>query len=146
MASKTARDVSEELTRLPVGTLPLHSSEHLTLADLATELEQFEQPLPLYDNPQEPAWLPPSNMVNKLDFAHLMEVYVDDFIQAAQTTNPAQLQHLSRAMLHGIHSIFPPPHRTSHNGQDPIHQKKAKTEGSWEFIKEILGWVFDGIN
>ena len=49
-------------------------------------------------------------------------------------------------MLHGIHTIFPPPRRTGHDGQDPIHQKKAKTEGSWEFVKEILGWVFDGIN
>ena len=101
MASKTAWDISEELTRLPVGTLPLHSLEHLTLTDLKTELEQLEQPVLQYDNPQGPSWLPPSNMVNKLDFAHLMEVYVDDFIQAAQSTDPAQLQHLSRAMLLG---------------------------------------------
>jgi hypothetical protein len=36
-------------------------------------------------------------------FTHLLEVYIDDFIQFAQTTNPAKLQHLSRAVLHGIH-------------------------------------------
>jgi hypothetical protein len=36
----------------------------------------------------------------------LMEVYVDDFIQLAQTTDPAQLEHLAWAILHGIPSMF----------------------------------------
>ena len=49
-------------------------------------------------------------------------------------------------MFHGIHTIFPPPRKTGHDGQDPIHQKKAKNKGSWEFVKEILGWVFHGID
>jgi hypothetical protein len=33
-------------------------------------------------------------------FVHLIEVYVDHLIQLAQTTNPQQLEHLSRAILH----------------------------------------------
>ena len=146
MCSETGRDVSEQLAHLPIGSLPQHESEHLTLGDLDKELATLEEPLPTYNNPKGPDWLPPTNQLNPLDFAHLMDVYVDDFMQAAQTTDPAKLQHLSRAMLHGIHSVFPPPRKTGHDGQDPIHQKKAKTEGSWEFVKEILGWMFDGIN
>ncbi len=43
-------------------------------------------------------------------FLHVLEVYVDDFIQMAQTTDAEQLRHLSRSLLHGIHSVFPPLH------------------------------------
>ena len=52
---------------------------------------------------------------------------------------------MSRSILFGIHSIFPPPHITNHNGQDPISEKKLKQlEGLWQTKKEILGWDFDG--
>ena len=89
---------------------------------------------------------PPSNHVNRKLFAHLIEVFINNFIQAAQTTNEAMLRHLSSALLHGIHSVFPPPKWTGHKGENPIHEKKTRLEGTWEFQKEILGWVFDGIN
>ena len=56
------------------------------------------------------------------------------------------LRHLSSSLLHGIHSIFPPPKWTGHTGENPIHPKKTRLEGTWEFKKEILGWIFDGIN
>ena len=93
-------------------------------------------------------------MINKLNpddqpsdapYIHCLEVFVDDFIGVAQTSNIHQLRHYSRAMLHGIHSIFPPPTVTHHNGHDPVSEKKLdKGEGSWETTKEILGWNFDG--
>ena len=77
--------------------------------------------------------------------ATMLEVYVDDFVGA---TNRITLQHLtqvSRSMLHGIHSIFPPPQVTKHCGADPISEKKLeKGEGTWSHQKEILGWNFDG--
>jgi len=74
-----------------------------------------------------------------------MEVYVDDFIQLAQTTDPTKLLHLSRAVLHAIHLVFPPLGITGHDGEDPVSLKKLKQgEGLWEAWKEILGWVFDG--
>ena len=48
-------------------------------------------------------------------------------------------------MLHGVHSVFPPPSITNHTGGDPVSLKKLKQEeGRWEFEKEILGWIFDG--
>jgi hypothetical protein len=50
-------------------------------------------------------------------------------------------------MLHGIHSIFPPPSVSQHAGEDPISIKKlAGGEGVFAFKKEILGWVFNGLN
>ena len=50
-------------------------------------------------------------------------------------------------MLHGIHSIFPPPTITGHSGVDPISLKKLQQgEGMFTYIKEILGWKFNGKN
>ena len=75
----------------------------------------------------------------------LIKVYVDDFIGATNDLSFHNLQHMSRAMLHGIHSIFPPPKVTGHCGEDPVSESKlAKGEGTWEYRKEILGWIFDG--
>ena len=78
-------------------------------------------------------------------FLHMLEVFVDDFVQLAQTTDKEALRHCSRAVLHGIHSVFPPPNVTGHNGADPVSVKKLlKGEGVWAVRKEILGWVMDG--
>jgi hypothetical protein len=64
----------------------------------------------------------------------------------AQTTDPDKLRHLSRAVLHGIHSVFPPPTAVNgHVGEDPVSQKKLEQgDGLWAVRKDILGWVFDG--
>ena len=61
---------------------------------------------------------------------------MDDFIQLAQTTDRNALRHCSRALLHGIHSVFPPPAITGHNGEDPVSLKKLDDgEGLWEVQK-----------
>jgi hypothetical protein len=79
------------------------------------------------------------------NFVRLLEVYIHNFIQLAQTTNPDKLLHLSRAVLHGIHSVFPPPSVTGHAGEYPVSQKKLEQgDGQWATCKEILGWIFDG--
>ena len=79
-------------------------------------------------------------------FVNITEVFVNDFISATNNTDPDHLRHFSRAMLlHGIHSIFPPPEVSGHQGEDPISQKKLKQGNSLrEFTKEILGWLIDG--
>ena len=59
--------------------------------------------------------------INK--FLHLIEVYIDDFIQLAQTTDPTQLLHLSCTLLHAIHSVFPPLCITRGSEEDPIPLK-----------------------
>lgn len=79
------------------------------------------------------------------EVVNLIEVFVDDYIAISNAATQQQLLHISRAMLHGIHSIFPPPEVTGHAGEDPIAQKKMlEGEGLWQDCKEILGWIFDG--
>ena len=70
---------------------------------------------------------------------------MDDFVGATNQITPPHLTQVSRSMLHGIHSILPPPKVTQHCGADPISEKKLdKGEGTWSHQKEILGWDFDG--
>ena len=75
-----------------------------------------------------------------------VHVYVDDFIGLTNLITHDHLKQVSRAMLHGVHSMFPPPNISGHNGEDPVSIKKLTDgEGTWEHVKEILGWIFDGI-
>ena len=81
----------------------------------------------------------------KTECIRLMEVYVDDYIAMTNDSSKNNLLHFSRSMLHGIHSVFPPPEVTGHNGEDPIAQKKLRAgEGHWASTKEVLGWMIDG--
>ena len=74
-----------------------------------------------------------------------MEVFDDDFIAMTNNLTTAHLRRLSRCMLHGVHSIFPPPEVTNHVGGDSIVEKKLhKEEGRWQIEKEILGWIING--
>ena len=118
-ASETARDVIQELMERPDG-LPEHKFEHEMLPH---DLKETCPPVPTL----------------------LLEVFVDDFIGATNDATHASFIHLSRCMLHGVHSIFPPAEVTTHGGGDSIAEKKlAKGEGRWETTKEILGWIVDG--
>ena len=104
--------------------IPPHPFEHYLHKNITMESKQYN---------------------NKNNATTLIEVYVDDFVTATNDTSNEHLQHLSRAILHGIHSIFPPPSVTKHSGQDPISEKKLKqNEGLFEHVKEILGWIVDG--
>jgi hypothetical protein len=59
-------------------------------------------------------------------------MYVDDFINLAQMTNEAVLWHCTRALLEAIHSVFPPPLVTGHDGKEPISIKKLlEGDGAW---------------
>ena len=124
-ASETARDVAETLTNTEIGSLEQHPLEHYLIPPMQWPEQDLEQ--------------------NATKFTHLLEVYIDDFIQLAQTCDPTRLTHLSRALLHAIHAVFPPPAITGHDGEDPVSLKKLRQgEGTWDTRKEILGWVFDG--
>ena len=69
-------------------------------------------------------------MLDEKPFWTMLEVFCDDFIHMAQTSDPGKLLYLSRALLHGIHSVFPPPAVSGRNGYDPISEKKlAEGEG-----------------
>ena len=129
-AAETARDVAQTYVAEELGSLPAHPLEDMMM-------------------PQDLRLPDVGSLSGKQSeaFIQVLEVFVDDFIQLAQTNDPEVLLHCSRAILHGIHSVFPPPAITGHSGEEPISIKKLKEgEGLWEIRKEILGWIFDGAN
>ncbi len=74
----------------------------------------------------------------------MLEVYVDDFMSLVIATSRQQIQHVGRAIMTGIHNVFPADHN---NGEDPILEKKLiKGEGTFRLVKTLLGFVVDGNN
>ena len=121
--TETARDIIANLKT--DASLPPHPLEH----HMMKEVKETD----------------PDNTTNNEQ--SVLEVFVDDFIAATNNTSHNNLQHLSRTMMHGIHSIFPPPAVTGHNRFDPISEGKLeKGEGTWSHEKEILGWIVNGEN
>lgn len=119
--SPTARDVIEKL--LLQATLPEHPSE----AQMLAQADTF------------------GRIQAATTFTNVLEVFVDDFCAMTNNTNRDHLEHFSRAMLIGIHSVFPPPEVSGHHGEDPVSQKKlAEGEGTWSYEKEVLGWIMNG--
>jgi hypothetical protein len=137
-ASETAHDVEEALAAKPQGSLKPHFLEPFMLLS-----NHWPSHSPGGSNPQDDQ----DDEKAITDFLYLLESYVDDFIGLAQTTNADKLRHLSRAMLHAIHSVFPPTAVTRHDGEDPIALKKLLAgNGIWDVQEEILGWFLMASN
>ena len=138
-ATETARDCAEALRETGAPQLPPHPME----ADMMDPV----QPHLLTSLPNFASMPEDMQKGHLLRFLHLFEVYVDDFIGLVQSTDVNVLRHHSRSLLHAIHQLFPPPAQTGHTGEDPVSQKKLKLdqEGVWDTRKEILGWIFDGL-
>ncbi len=122
-ASGTARDVAVEYIEMEVGTVPEHTFAHWTEADKtnfnATAADWGQR-------------------------HYFIEVYVDDLIVCIIATSQRQVEHVARGILHGIHGIFPP---SEDDTTDPIsHKKLCKGKGTFETIKCLLGFKFNGIN
>ena len=141
-SSETARDVIQSLLTGD-STLPHHPLEALMLSEITQVLK-----------PDVDGHLSGGKQRHTASAAHLpnttsvdlIEVFVDDFIAATNAQNLPHVRHISRAMLHGVHTIYPPPQITKHTGADPIARKKLeKGDGLWRTEKEILGWIFDGV-
>ena len=65
----------------------------------------------------------------------------------SNNTSHAHILQISRAMLYGVHAIFPPPAVTGHTGFDPVALSKLDIgESTWEHFKDILVWIMDGLN
>ena len=62
---------------------------------------------------------PLSNTTDSEVLVTLLEVCVNDFISMSNNTNHAHLLQIPRAILYGVHTIFPPPVVTVHNEFDP---------------------------
>lgn len=102
-ATETAQDIIQTLATSPT-KLPLHPLESYIIPNSAKHSNT-----------------PPHSITQ-------MEVYVDDFIAMTNNASSQHLTNWSRSILHGIHSIFPPPLVTQHKGGDPISIKKLKQE------------------
>jgi hypothetical protein len=123
-ATETARDIIDSMIKAKL-SIPPHPMEHYLLDGAPTMHAATSTK--------------PSTTIN------LVEVFVDDFIGITNDISPHHLQHLSRALLHGIHALFPPPSVSHHQGGDPISEKKLQQgDGQWSHVKEILGWIFNG--
>jgi hypothetical protein len=121
-ATETGRDIVDMLLREKV-QLPEHP------------LEQFLQP---HDIPKT---------APKGQEHTSVGVYVDDYILAVvESDDRSLIRRVSRATLHAIHSIFPPPESSGHvGGKDPISRKKLeKGDARFDIEKEILGFMING--
>jgi len=123
-ASETARDIAQAMADQNE-PLPQHPLEHFCLPET--------QEIPP----------PAEEQIRRL--IRLLEVYMDDFIGLMQAPTRTELEHFTRAVLHGIHKVFPPPGLADNQEDEPIALKKLRQgDGRWASGKEILGWFFDG--
>ena len=135
-ASETVRDVAAEYVEAPIGALPEHHLEKATElpSDQAVELASASRAQERTSNKQELA---------RDRLRYLIEAYIDDFIAAARAKSPEELKHISRAILHAIHDVFP--ENVHSEGDQPVSIKKMeKGEAQWNVLKEVLGWICDG--
>jgi hypothetical protein len=76
-----------------------------------------------------------------------IEVYVDDFIAAAQGS-PQRLNRIRRVLMTAIDDVFRPLSPHDHEFRtEPISIKKLlKGDGSWATVKKVLGWIIDTVS
>ena len=124
---------------------PFFCSGSETARDIIERIKNDDLPPHKYENDMLKTVRETDSVRHLSGLTTLLEVYVDDFIAACNDIRRPTLLRLSRAMLHGIHSIFPPPEVTGHNGFDSVAYKKlVGGDGVWDTQKEILGWIIDG--
>ena len=75
---------------------------------------------------------------------HYVDVYIDDFIAAAQGSKPTR-DNVRRVLLHAIDDVFRPLDAHDHpSRKEPISVKKLKLgDAAWSTEKEILGWLIN---
>ena len=69
--------------------------------------------------------------------SNINEVYVDDFCCGKNNLDPTNLRHTSRALLHGIHTIFPPTTITKLSNFISHAMKKVEALFMWCTIYKI---------
>ena len=74
----------------------------------------------------------------------ILEDLVDYLINTFQPKLEEHLINLSLSLLHGIHTVYPPPSVTKYGIPDPISESKLeKGQGLRETGNEVLGFIFD---
>ena len=100
-AAETARDVAQTYAQTEVGTLPAHKFDSFTKT--AREYQAL-----------------PDTATSNEALLYLIEVFVDDFIGMCVPRSKLELDHVSRAIQHGIHDVFPP---DTNDDEDPTSLK-----------------------
>jgi len=65
-----------------------------------------------------------ADKIDNEKLAKLLEVYMDDFIGLTQAPKIEEIKHFTRAIMHGIHTVFPPPGIADNPEDEPILVKK----------------------
>jgi hypothetical protein len=104
--SETARDVALDYANTEMGSLPTHKFTHYMQGDTEATLLPIEETA-----------LPGRGL------RYSVEVYVDDFMCIVIPTSKAQLDHVTNAIMRGIHDVFP---ADIIDSNDPISEKKLK--------------------
>ena len=108
-ASETSRDVIEAL--LLEASLPDHPFEENML------------------NTSANLWIQAT-----IHFSNIAKAFVDNFIGETNNISKENLEHFSRAIILGVHSISPPQEVYGRHGEDNMSQKKLNQgEGTWEY-------------
>ena len=120
----------------------------LTVDSGIAEPHRFEEKCLSAQAKTEPAE-PPGPLPRDLMF--ISQVFVDDFMNAlagppGRAGQRAEQLWVTRATMHCIHSVFPPPEVTGHvGGKDSISVKKLdKGDATFEATKEMLGLLMMG--
>ncbi len=92
-----------------------------------------------------PQALDPSLQHSTKDPLQYVDIFVDDFISAAQRPF---LRRVRRALLHAIDDVFRPLSADdSEHRREPVSMKKLlKGDCSWSTVKLVLGWIIDTVN
>jgi hypothetical protein len=142
-ASQAAADLSDSIIQEPntLHNLGSHPLEHHTFPVKYTPPMKTATPIETVS--ADPVDIPTPQVI-----ARLLKVFIDDFchLLAVQGEPNDSILAATRALLHSIHAIFPPPEITGHcGGKDPISAKKLEkgdAQRAWE--KDLLGFLFDG--
>jgi hypothetical protein len=122
-ATETSHDIAMQYCETKLGTLKKHKFDAL-VAGHATMVELPET----YETQQH--------------MQYLIEVYIDDFMALDIPTSKEEVTHVGRAIMHGIHDVFPEHENDTTN---PIAKNKLfKGKGQMSTTKMLLGFDFNG--
>ncbi len=115
---------------------PLFCTASETAWDIAQEY--LDGSKPLVPHKLEELCMPPSAQLPQLNneqvtqVVQALNIYMDDFIGLSAGHMHEELFHFTQAVLHGIHTVFPPPEPTEDQDNEPISVKKLKQgNGLW---------------
>ncbi len=122
-ATEKSRNIAVQYCETKLGTLKKHKfnalvAGHTTMAEL------------------------PETYKTQQHMGYLIEIYMDGFMALVIPTSKEEVTHVGRAVMHGIHDVFPEHENDTTN---PIAKNKLfKGKGKMSTTKMLLGFDFNG--